>query len=204
MRSMTFSALVLVLMLSACSFNQGSEQNRSEDQNGKPMNVRNSVNEPVEKKTGQQISRRLVDLAGRVPGVNDASAVVLGRYAIVGIDVNSELDRNKAESIKYAVAESIQHDPYGANAVIIADADTTVRLKAIGKDIQQGKPISGILDELAAIVGRVMPEIPNDALNNQNRHNRPTEQDNNQLNSKEQKELDREQNDQSENHLNRN
>ncbi|UOK59823.1 YhcN/YlaJ family sporulation lipoprotein [Bacillus sp. OVS6] len=146
----------------------------------------------------------MVNLAGRVPGVNDVSAVVLGKYAVVGIDVNSELDRNKVESIKYAVAESIQHDPYGANAVIIADADTTVRLREMGKDLQQGQPVGGILDELAAIVGRVMPEIPNDMLNNNNNQNRPTEQDNDQLNEKEQKELDREQEDQSQNHLNKN
>jgi hypothetical protein len=73
----------------------------------------------------------------------------------------------------------------------------------MGKDLQQGQPVGGILDELAAIVGRVMPEIPNDMLNNNNQ-NRPTEQDNDQLNEKEQKELDREQEDQSQNHLNQN
>ncbi|MGG4490671.1 YhcN/YlaJ family sporulation lipoprotein [Metabacillus idriensis] len=202
MRSFVFSALFILLALSGCQANQGSQGDTPEDHNGKPINVRNTVNEPVEKKSGEQISKRLVNLAGRVPGVNDVSAVVLGKYAVVGIDVNSKLDRNKVESIKYAVAESIQHDPYGANAVIIADADTTVRLREMGKDLQQGQPVGGILDELAAIVGRVMPEIPSDMLNNQ--RNRPTEQDNDQLNKKEQKELDREQEDQSENHLNQN
>lgn len=202
MRNFVFSALFILLALSACQANQGSQGNTQEDYNGKPINVRNTVNEPVEKKSGEQISKRLVNLAGRVPGVNDVSAVVLGKYAVVGIDVNSKLDRNKVESIKYAVAESIQHDPYGANAVIIADADTTVRLREMGKDLQQGQPVGGILEELAAIVGRVMPEIPSDMLNNQ--RNRPTEEDNDQLNKKEQKELDREQEDQSENHLNQN
>lgn len=204
MRNFVFSALFILLALSACTVNQGSQGGTPEEHNGKPINVRNTVNEPVEKKSGEQISKRLVNLAGRVPGVNDVSAVVLGRYAVVGIDVNSELDRNKVESIKYAVAESIQHDPYGANAVIIADADTTVRLREMGKDLQQGQPVGGILEELAAIVGRVMPEIPNDMLNNNNNQNRPTEQDNDQLDEKEQKELDREQEDQSQNHLNKN
>ncbi|MDR0137209.1 YhcN/YlaJ family sporulation lipoprotein [Metabacillus idriensis] len=202
MRNFVFSALFILLALSGCQANQGSQDATPEDHNGKPINVRNTVNEPVEKKSGEQISKRLVNLAGRVPGVNDVSAVVLGKYAVVGIDVNSKLDRNKVESIKYAVAESIQHDPYGANAVIIADADTTVRLREMGKDLQQGQPVGGILEELAAIVGRVMPEIPSDMLNNQ--RNRPTEEDNDQLNKKEQKELDREQEDQSKNHLNQN
>ena len=43
-----------------------------------------------------------------VPGVNDATAVVVGKYAIVGIDVKAKLDRTRVESIKYSVAESLK------------------------------------------------------------------------------------------------
>ena len=86
--------------------------------------LKNSYIENVDRKTGQEISKRLVELATSIPNVNDATAVVIGRYAIVGIDVNSKLERSQVGSIKYSVAESLKKDPYGANAIVVADADT--------------------------------------------------------------------------------
>ncbi|WP_373710437.1 YhcN/YlaJ family sporulation lipoprotein, partial [Escherichia coli] len=77
------------------------------------------------------------------------------------------LERSKVESIKYTVAQALKNDPYGANAVVVADPDTVSRLRGMASDIKAGRPVSGILDELAAIVGRVMPEVPNDVTDNE-------------------------------------
>jgi YhcN/YlaJ family sporulation lipoprotein len=191
-----FAALLLSLFtLTGCTVNQGSPKTDQESDNGTPINVKNSVEEHVDRKTGQQISKHLVKLANEIPEVNDATAVVLGQFAVVGIDVNSDLDRNKVESIKYTVAESLMHDPYGARAVVIADADTNDRLREMGREIQEGRPIIGILDELAAIVGRVIPEIPSEILDNQEKQ--PTKDNKNQLNKNEEKQLDKQQQEQS-------
>jgi YhcN/YlaJ family sporulation lipoprotein len=159
------------------------------------------VDEQVDRKTGQQVSKHLVALANEIPEGNDATAVVLGKFAVVGIDVNSDLERNKVESVKYSVAESLMHDPYGARAVVIADADTNTRLREMAREIEEGRPVVGILDELAAIVGRVVPEIPSEILDNQQKQ--PTNQNNDQLNKNEQQELEKEQQDQSNNHMNK-
>ncbi|MCM3441243.1 YhcN/YlaJ family sporulation lipoprotein [Metabacillus halosaccharovorans] len=194
--------ILLILTLAGCTVNQGAPKTDQEKDNGsEPINVKNSVEEHVDRKSGQEISKHLVDLANEIPEVNDATAVVLGPYAVVGIDVNSKLDRNKVETIKYTVAESLMHDPYGARAIVIADADTNVRLREMANDIQEGRPIVGILDELAAIVGRIVPEIPSEILDNQEKQ--PTNQNNDQLNEKEQQKLEKEQQDQSNNHLNK-
>ncbi|WP_226530582.1 YhcN/YlaJ family sporulation lipoprotein [Metabacillus niabensis] len=193
--------ILLILTLAGCTTNQGAPKTDQEKDNGsEPINVKNSVEEHVDRKSGQEISKHLVDLANEIPEVNDATAVVLGPYAVVGIDVNSKLDRNKVETIKYTVAESLMHDPYGARAIVIADADTNVRLREMANDIQEGRPVVGILDELAAIVGRIVPEIPSEILDNQQKQ--PTNQNNDQLNEKEQQKLEKEQQDQSNNHLN--
>ncbi len=143
----------------------------------------------------------LASLAASVPGVNDATAVVVGKYAIVGIDVKAKLDRTRVESIKYSVAESLKNDPDGANAVVVADVDTYERLKQIGKQIKKGKTGEGILDELAAIVGRVMPQVPNDMI--ENKETNPIQDNDKQLQKDEEQELRKEQNDQSNNHLNK-
>lgn len=201
MRNILVVILLLAFAFTGCSNNQGSPNPDDEAKNnGTPINVKNSVDdEDIDRQTGQQISKNLVKLANEISGVNDATAVVLGNFAVVGIDVNSELDRNKVESIKYSVAESLMHDPHGANAVVIADADTNHRLREMGREIQEGRPIIGILDELAAIVGRVVPEIPNEILDNQQKQ--PTNTNKDSLNNDEEKNLEKEQQDQSKEHM---
>jgi YhcN/YlaJ family sporulation lipoprotein len=110
--------------------------------------------------TAQEVAERLAQLATRVEQVNDATAVVVGRYAVVGIDVDANLDRAKVGSIKYTVAEALKDDPMGANAIVIADADTYYRLQEMAEEIRTGRPLAGVMDELAEIVGRLMPQVP--------------------------------------------
>ncbi|MFD2213004.1 YhcN/YlaJ family sporulation lipoprotein [Metabacillus endolithicus] len=199
---MKFITILLLsfLIITGCNQDQGANDTQKNDGNETPINVKNSVEEHVDRKTGQEISKHLVELATQIPEVNDATAVVLGQFAVIGIDVNSKLDRNKVETIKYTVAESLMHDPYGARAIVIADADTNVRLREMANEIQEGRPVVGILDELAAIVGRVVPEVPSEILDNQQKQ--PTEQSKNQLNDQEEKSLEKVQQDQSNGHLN--
>nr|WP_269437739.1 YhcN/YlaJ family sporulation lipoprotein [Bacillus paralicheniformis] len=188
-----------VMLLSACGIQNNARNEANELPGNKPIQVKNSSQEPVNRKDGQAISRRLVKITESVPGVNDATAVVLGRLAVVGIDVKDNLERSKVESIKYSVAEALQNDPYGANAAVVADPDTVNRLRAMGREIQAGRPVKGILDELAAIVGRVLPEVPNDATDNQQTN--PTKSNNDQLNERNQNQLEKKQNNQSNKHM---
>ena len=187
------------MLLSACGIQNNARNEANELPGNKPIQVKNSSQEPVNRKDGQAISRRLVKITESVPGVNDATAVVLGRLAVVGIDVKDNLERSKVESIKYSVAEALQNDPYGANAAVVADPDTVNRLRAMGREIQAGRPVKGILDELAAIVGRVLPEVPNDATDNQQTN--PTKSNNDQLNERNQNQLEKKQNNQSNKHM---
>ena len=151
--------LLVNLLLVGC----GMKNNEGGPQTTKNVvNVKNSTIQNVDRKTGQEISERLVELASSVPNVNDATAIVLGKYAIVGIDINKNLERSEVGSIKYTVGESLRHDPYGARAIVIADPDLNARLKEISVDIKAGKPVQGIMNELADIAGRLMPEIPAD------------------------------------------
>ncbi len=153
--------MIVCLFLAGCNNNH---KQLAENEQRSPVNVKNSNIESVDRKSGQEISKRLVELATSIPNVNDATAVVLGRYAIVGIDVNRKIDRSQVGSIKYSVAESLRKDPYGANAVVVADADTTERLKEIQADIKSGRPVQGIMEELADVAGRLMPEVPGDMI----------------------------------------
>lgn len=181
----------LVLVLAACNNTNNARNNEKQSL----VNVKNSYIEDVDQKTGQEVSKRLVELASSIPNVNDATAVVIGRYAIVGIDVNSKIERSQVGTIKYSVAESLKKDPYGARAIVVADADTNQRLKEISADIKKGRPIQGIMEELADVAGRLMPEIPGDMIN-PNPKNAP-EEPKKQLPGNEKKSLEKDQEDQS-------
>lgn len=122
--------------------------------------------------TNTEIAEHLANLAAGVPSVNNASALVAGPYAVVAIDLDKDMERERVGTIKYSVSEALYHDPYGKTAVVIADADLTQRLNNMGNKIGQGYPVQGVVDELAAIVARYMPEFPV-------RHDQPAEPDKN-------------------------
>ncbi|PKG22161.1 YhcN/YlaJ family sporulation lipoprotein [Niallia nealsonii] len=195
------AALIMIFMLLCGCTNVDSNNNVSQSNGTNPhvKNVKNSTINEVDRKSGQDIAKRLVSLATSIPNVNDATAVVLGHYAIVGIDIKANLDRSEVGSIKYSVAESLKNDPNGAYAMIVADPDVTARIKEIAEDIKNGEPIQGIFNELADITGRIMPEVPADMINPnaKTKVKNPDEK----LNDSEEKQLKNDQDEQSNNHL---
>ncbi|MFB6803511.1 YhcN/YlaJ family sporulation lipoprotein [Peribacillus butanolivorans] len=191
-------SLATVLLMTGCSMNNNNNNNEESQDNTKSnlTKVNNSSVQETDRKTGQQTAKRLTGLAKSIPEVNDATAVVLGKYAIVGIDIDQDIERSQVGTIKYSVGESLKHDPNGANAIIVADPDINERIREVAKDINNGKPVRGILNELADITSRVIPEVPGDILTPT-----PTKVIENEKaklnNNKERKQLDEEQNDQS-------
>ncbi|MGW6384272.1 YhcN/YlaJ family sporulation lipoprotein [Peribacillus butanolivorans] len=196
MRKLILS-LATVLLMTGCSMNNNNNNEQSQDNTKSNLTkVNNSSVQETDRKTGQQTAKRLTGLAKSIPEVNDATAVVLGKYAIVGIDIDQDIERSQVGTIKYSVGESLKHDPNGANAIIVADPDINERIREVAKDINNGKPVRGVLNELADITSRVIPEVPGDILTPT-----PTKVIENEKaklnNNKERKQLDEEQNDQS-------
>lgn len=195
----TWLFLLAVLLLASCSGNKNIAENENRtnpNQNAPLTQVKNSNPRPLDRESGQRKANHLANLADSVPNVENARAVVLGPYAVVGIDVNPNIDRSQVGSIKYSVAESLKHDPYGSRAVVVADPDMNARLKEIQTDIRNGRPVQGIMEELSDIVGRVMPEIPNQIVEQKN-PDRATEHPKRNLPDRQDHKLEKEQLDQS-------
>lgn len=190
------TSLIFIFFLTGCAGTNEEAKNQEQ----KPDKVV-QVNDPTHKKdtemSSQEIAEHIAHIATTVPNVNDATAVVAGPYAVVGIDVDGDLDRSRVGSIKYSVAESLQHDPYGRYAVVVADPDAFTRLTQMGNQIRQGEPGRGFMEELAGIVGRIMPQVPSDIKTTED----PTEQNEKQLSNNEGEELDQIQNKQSKGNL---
>ncbi|WP_431799545.1 YhcN/YlaJ family sporulation lipoprotein [Halobacillus andaensis] len=127
-----------IFLLAACQ-QQEEDSLLQEKPQGTDTNMQYVTDsDPVEPedKTTQETARHLARLAVEVPDVKDATALVAGNYAVVGIDVDKDLDRSRVGVIKYSVAEALEDDPDGKNAVIVADADGVERIRDLGeKDV---------------------------------------------------------------------
>jgi len=150
-------AVLLVLGSAGCG-------NRQANPEGTPraQALNDTANEL--QRNPKEVSAHLETLARGVEGVQDANCVVFGKYAIVGIDVDEKMERSQVGTIKYAVAEAFRKDPYGIDALVTADIDMGQRIREIRADIRNGRPISGFTDELADIVGRLIPQIPRNII----------------------------------------
>ncbi|WP_409294503.1 YhcN/YlaJ family sporulation lipoprotein [Peribacillus sp. SCS-26] len=183
--------LMICSMLTACGADGANPDSEENHQAG----VRNSAIQNRDRQTSQQVSRRLEGLALRNPNVNKAAAVVLGPYAIIGIDIDDDIERSQTGSIKYAVGESLENDPEGGHAMVVADPDITARLRELSQDIKEGRPLSGILNELGDIAGRLIPTVPGDK--NDNAPYKTTEEPKKQMNQHEKNMIEKEQDEQS-------
>jgi YhcN/YlaJ family sporulation lipoprotein len=191
MMRILFLIIISIFVFTGCNNNNEVAEKADE----KFIKVKNSNIPEVDRQTGQEIAQHLVKLTTGMPNIKDATAVVIGRFAFVGIDVDANIDRSKVGAIKYSVAESLKNDPHGANAVVIADPDITARLKEIAEDIENGRPIQGIINELADISGRLMPEIPADIIDSNPKE--AVKDPKKQLNQSEDKKLEKKQDEQS-------
>ena len=121
-----------------------------------PQTARN----PKRDQDPTETAHRLAKVVTHLPQVNDATVIIFGDYAIVGIDIDATLDRSRAGTIKYTVAEALKDDPMGAKALVTSDPDLLQRLKDLNADIQKGHPIKGFAEELSDIVARIIPQAP--------------------------------------------
>ncbi|MFC0216325.1 YhcN/YlaJ family sporulation lipoprotein [Paenibacillus chartarius] len=158
--------LAAVLMLSVfvgCSQEQ-QQKSASPSQASNQNGVRVQQTAPAKRKilNPAEVEARFEQLAMSVPGVQAANCVVYGDMAVVGIDVKQDMDRSKIGTVKLAVAEALHKDPYGANAIVTADMDLDQRLRSIRDKAREGRPIIGFAEEMADIIGRIMPQLPSD------------------------------------------
>ncbi|MDQ0160103.1 YhcN/YlaJ family sporulation lipoprotein [Alkalibacillus salilacus] len=110
--------------------------------------------------SNQEAADRLSQIAAEVEEVEEANALVFGRYTIVGINVTDDLSRSRVGSVKYTVAEALKDDPYGHYAFVVADGDIVARIQEINRGIRDGEARHVVINEIANLVGRYIPETP--------------------------------------------
>lgn len=179
--------LIVASLLSGCNQvnKQASPSPQNQNENTlRAQNVQEQQNITQKDQTkSNQMSKQshLEEIAKRTPGVNNAHCIIMGNTALIGIDVDAKLERARVGTVKYTVAEAIRKDPDGAGTIVTADVDLAQRISEIGTKIREGHPISGFTTELADIIGRIVPQFPQDT-NHENTTNQKRNQTDNQQN----------------------
>src|SRR5699024_2105337 len=122
----------------------------TENENNRITQVKNSSPQSEQNITNKEVASHLATIAARAPNVIDAAAVIAGPYAVVGIDVDKDIDSSKVGTIKYSVIETLQHDPYGKTAVVIADGEigrASCRERGGTGTAERGRPYQGVNDK---------------------------------------------------------
>ncbi|MHA6484748.1 YhcN/YlaJ family sporulation lipoprotein [Paenibacillus sp. strain BS8-2] len=157
----TATVVVSIILISGCGTGVRNEPSPSPIDNGSVRTQQNNAGKKMITDSAA-VEAHLEQLAMNVDGVNNAHCVIIGNTAIVGIDVDGTLERSRVGVIKYSVAEAFRKDSYGIDAFVTADLDISSRLAEIGQDIRQGRPIAGFAEELADMMGRIIPQVPRD------------------------------------------
>ncbi|GAA4858055.1 YhcN/YlaJ family sporulation lipoprotein [Paenibacillus vulneris] len=151
--------VVLLSVLVGCNQSPKNGASPTNDVN-RHVQVKQTAPQKKEIVDSRAVSERLEQIATSVPLVEGAKCVVFGNTAVVGINLPPEMDRSKVGTIKLSVAEALKKDPYGVDAIVTADMDLAARIGKIRDSVVNGKPISGFAQEMAEIIGRIMPQVP--------------------------------------------
>ena len=174
-RNMRIACSSLLLLLGVATSVTGcGNRSAAPNQNNGGVQAQSTTPSRIAGADSKQVAAHLEQLARGIPGVKGANCVVFGKYAIVGIDVDERMERAQVGTVKYAVAEAFRKDPYGIDALVTADMDLRQRLREMRADIQGGRPIAGFAEELADIVGRLVPQIPRNIVPPQSPENHGT------------------------------
>jgi YhcN/YlaJ family sporulation lipoprotein len=158
------SIIILALLAFLVGCNQMSQKSATPSQNptNKGVKVQQIAPPKQQIQNPQAVADHLEKLATSVPNVQSAHCVVFGNTAVVGINVSPEMERSKVGTIKYSVAEALRKDPNGINAIVTADMDLNQRLRNIRDNFRTGRPVLGFGEQMADIIGRIMPQLPKD------------------------------------------
>ncbi|ASS75078.1 hypothetical protein CIG75_08870 [Tumebacillus algifaecis] len=109
--------------------------------------------------SAEQQADSLANIMTRIPGVEHASVLIAGKMALVGLDLHPSITGSQIDSIKFSAKEAVERNGDGYRALVSADLDTVTRARTLIRDIQHGKPMTAISNEIADIVSRLIPEM---------------------------------------------
>ncbi|KAE9637004.1 YhcN/YlaJ family sporulation lipoprotein [Defluviitalea raffinosedens] len=177
--------LIYIFIITACSanntINSKSIQNRienSEDQyNTSKIEAKGSmeefkrtnpynVPEQVEKNNiwdiqySSERAKHIARIITTLPKVEKATVIVMGNIALVGVELDHGINEEEVEEAKTLIEEkTFLADASLKNVAVTASPELVKRITSIAQDLNNGKPIDGLAEELGSIIRRITPIV---------------------------------------------
>jgi len=104
------------------------------------------------------LARKIADRVEDIEGVNRAYVLISGDMAIVGVDMDSNLEGQVTNALKQRIERAVKKvDNNIVNVGVTADPDLLTRIRNMFKDMDDGNPIEGFVDEFQEIFRRITP-----------------------------------------------
>ena len=104
------------------------------------------------------LARKIADRVEDIEGVNRAYVLISGDMAIVGVDMDSNLEGQVTNALKQRIERAVKKvDNNIVNVGVTADPDLLTRIRNMFKDMHDGNPIEGFVDEFQEIFRRITP-----------------------------------------------
>jgi YhcN/YlaJ family sporulation lipoprotein len=121
---------------------------------------RNAGNENLDVEYNTRRAKIIAQDIANLTDVESATVVITGNTALVGLNLPENVSDEQVDRIKrLAEKKCLATDSALKNASITASPEMVERIRNISRDIGQGRPITGLGDELGSILRRVTPTI---------------------------------------------
>ncbi|HLR34846.1 MAG TPA: YhcN/YlaJ family sporulation lipoprotein [Tissierellales bacterium] len=101
---------------------------------------------------------RIVKKCTDLKDIEDAAVVISGKTALVGIDLDEDVEGEMTNELKRKVVKIVKDtDRNIENVGVSADPDIWKRIVSMADDIEDGKPLSGFANEIEEIFRRIAP-----------------------------------------------
>ncbi len=164
---------VSCLIFTGCSRNNNTQQtppaannqtdnaqnNVSGSNNAADQKDDNGTDDTVDNTALHQRAEKIADaVVNDVAQVKDARTVISEKMAYVSVAIDETADTAESATLKEEISNVVKKTDAEIETVyVMEDADTFTRMKEIGEDIANGKPVSGFVEELETMFVRVTP-----------------------------------------------
>lgn len=130
--------------------------------NSSNVNTRNAIDNTnnIASDDLSQRATRIAKALNKINGVEKATVVITGEVALVGLNIANNISDEQITKIKKEAEQiTLNTDTGIKNTAITAAPEIVDRIVNISGDIGNGKPLSGLADELGSLIRRITPTM---------------------------------------------